>query len=55
MIGVVPNIPGSPANIGLFALSGPVTDMIVKLYDYAWFTGLGISSLVYYLLMRNRV
>ena len=55
VIGVMPNIPGFLANIGLFTLSGPVTDMIVNLYNYAWFTGLGISSVVYYLLMRNRV
>jgi len=54
VIGVVPNIPGFLANIGLFTLSGPVTDMIVKLYNYAWFIGLGISGLVYYILMRKR-
>ena len=47
--GVLPNIPGFLANIGLYSGSG----FIVNLYSYAWFIGLGISSLVYYLLMRK--
>ncbi|MDX2428112.1 MAG: NCS1 family nucleobase:cation symporter-1 [Xanthomonadales bacterium] len=51
VIGVLPNIPGFLANIGLYSGSG----FIVNLYNYAWFIGLGISSLVYYVLMRNRV
>lgn len=51
MIGVLPNIPGFLANVGLYSGSG----FIVNLYNYAWFIGLGISSLVYYVLMRNRV
>ena len=55
VIGVIPNIPGFLANIGLFTQSGPVTAMIVNLYNYAWFIGLGISGLVYYILMRKRV
>jgi len=55
VLGVIPNIPGFLANIGLFTQSGPVTVMIVNLYNYAWFIGLGISGLVYYILMRKRV
>ena len=55
VLGVIPNIPGFLANIGLFTQSGPVTDMIVNLYNYAWFIGLGISGLFYYILMRKRV
>ena len=51
VIGVLPNIPGFLANIGLYGGSG----MIVDLYNYAWFIGLAISSVVYYLLMRNKV
>ena len=51
VIGVLPNIPGFLANVGLYSGSG----FIVNLYNYAWFIGLGISSLVYYVLMRNRV
>ena len=51
VIGVLPNIPGFLANVGLYSGSG----FIVNLYNYAWFIGLGISSLVYYVLMRKRV
>jgi len=51
VIGVLPNIPGFLANIGLYGGSG----MIVDLYNYAWFIGLGISSVIYYVLMRNKV
>ena len=50
VIGVLPNIPGFLANIGVYAGTG----FIVDLYNYAWFIGLGISSLAYYVLMRNR-
>ena len=51
VIGVLPNIPGFLANVGLYSGSG----FIVDLYNYAWFIGLGISSVVYYVLMRKRV
>jgi NCS1 family nucleobase:cation symporter-1 len=51
VIGVLPNIPGFLANVGLYSGSG----FIVNLYNYAWFIGLGISSVVYYVLMRKRV
>ncbi|MGB7452638.1 MAG: NCS1 family nucleobase:cation symporter-1 [Lysobacterales bacterium] len=49
VIGVLPNIPGFLANVGLYSGSG----FVVHLYNYAWFIGLGISSLVYYVLMRK--
>jgi NCS1 family nucleobase:cation symporter-1 len=51
VMGVIPNIPGFLANVGL----NDATGFIVDLYNYAWFIGLGISSLVYYVLMRNHV
>ncbi|MGA9574865.1 MAG: NCS1 family nucleobase:cation symporter-1 [Lysobacterales bacterium] len=50
VLGVLPNIPGFLANVGLYSGSG----FIVEVYNYAWFIGLGISSLVYYVLMRIR-
>ena len=50
VIGVIPNIPGFLANVGLYSGSG----FVVDLYNYAWFIGLGISSVIYYLLMRKR-
>ena len=50
VIGVIPNIPGFLANVGLYSGSG----IVVDLYNYAWFIGLGISSVIYYLLMRKR-
>ena len=49
VIGVLPNIPGFLANVGLYSGTG----FVVNLYNYAWFIGLGISSLVYYVLMRK--
>ena len=51
VIGILPNIPGFLVNVGLYSGDG----FVVDLYNYAWFIGLGISSLVYYLLMRNRI
>jgi NCS1 family nucleobase:cation symporter-1 len=50
VIGVLPNIPGFLANVGLYSGSG----FVVNLYNYAWFIGLGISSLVYYILMLGK-
>ncbi len=51
IMGVVPNIPGFLANIGVYSGSG----FFVDLYNYAWFIGLGIAGSVYYLIMRNQV
>ncbi len=50
VVGVLPNIPGFLAQVGIIdAASMP---FVVSLYDYAWFIGLAISGLVYYVLMR---
>jgi len=50
LLGVIPNLPGFLAQIGWVHSNG----FWVSLYNYAWFIGLAISSLVYWLLMyRN--
>jgi NCS1 family nucleobase:cation symporter-1 len=49
LLGVIPNLPGFLAQIGMIEPGG----FVVGLYNYAWFIGLGISALVYALLMRN--
>lgn len=51
LVGVLPNIPGFLAHVGLYSGTG----IWVNLYNYAWFIGLGVSSIIYFLLMRNRV
>jgi len=51
VVGVLPNIPGFLAHVGLYNGTGAW----VNLYNYAWFIGLGVSSVVYFLLMRNKV
>ncbi len=50
LLGVLPNLPGFLHQIGLVQSTG----FVVSLYNYAWFTGLAIASIVYWLLMRNR-
>jgi NCS1 family nucleobase:cation symporter-1 len=50
LLGVLPNVPGFLAQIGLFESDG----LLVSLYNYAWFIGLAISGVAYYLLMRGR-
>jgi len=50
LLGVIPNLPGFLAQVGWIQSDG----FWVSLYNYAWFIGLAISSLVYWLLMfRN--
>ena len=49
IIGVLPNLPGFLAAAGF--ISG-IAAVFETLYTYAWFVGLGISSVVYFLLMR---
>ena len=49
VLGVLPNVPGFLAHVGLAGSGG----FIVNLYNYAWFIGLGISGLVYWALMRG--
>jgi len=50
LLGIAPNIPGFLAQVGLIETGGAV----VNLYNYAWFIGLAISSVAYYLLMGGR-
>jgi len=49
LLGVIPNVPGFLANVGLMEGGG----FIVGLYNYAWFIGLGIAGLAYWVLMRG--
>lgn len=51
LLGVLPNVPGFLVQVGLAQDGG----WLVNLYDYAWFIGLGIAGLVYWVLMRGRV
>jgi NCS1 family nucleobase:cation symporter-1 len=48
-LGMLPCLPGLLASIGAISSAGP---MFSALYDCAWFVGLGVSSLVYWGLMR---
>ena len=50
MLGVLPNVPGFLVQTGVMQGEG----LLVDLYDYAWFIGLGIAGLVYWILMRGR-
>ncbi len=50
VLGVAPNFPGFLAQIGMIEGGGFWTG----LYSYAWFIGLGIASIVYYLLMGRQ-
>lgn len=50
LLGVAPNLPGFLHQIGIVESNG----FIVGLYNYAWFTGLAIAAIVYWLLMRNQ-
>jgi len=51
LIGVLPNVPGFLVQMGMMQGEG----MLVDLYNYAWFTGLAIAGLVYWVLMKGRV
>jgi NCS1 family nucleobase:cation symporter-1 len=51
LLGVLPNVPGFLVQTGVMQGEG----LIVNLYNYAWFTGLAISGLAYWTLMRGRV
>ncbi|NIM70373.1 MAG: nitrate reductase [Xanthomonadales bacterium] len=50
LLGIAPNIPGFLAQIGVIGTGGA----LVELYHYAWFIGLAISSLAYYVLMGGK-
>jgi NCS1 family nucleobase:cation symporter-1 len=49
-LGVVPNLPGFLAQIGMIESGG----FIVGLYNYAWFIGLAIAGISYYLMMGKQ-
>lgn len=49
-LGVAPNFPGFMAQVGAIEGGG----FWVGLYSYAWFIGLGIAGIVYYLLMGRQ-
>ena len=51
LIGVLPNVPGFLAQVGF--IREDIMPRLVSLYDYAWFIGLGIAGMSYYLLMRR--
>lgn len=50
VIGVLPNLPGFLKAAGFIASTAPVFE---TLYTYAWFVGLAISALVYWVLMSR--
>ena len=51
LIGVLPNVPGFLNQVGW--LSREAMPGIIDAYAYAWFTGLAIAGISYWLLMRN--
>ena len=51
VLGVLPNLPGFLAQIGVAKGGGVWTE----LYHYAWFTGLAIAGVAYWLMMKGRV
>jgi NCS1 family nucleobase:cation symporter-1 len=51
VLGVLPNLPGFLKAAGFSASTAPVFE---TLYTYAWFVGLAISAIVYYVLMPRR-
>ena len=50
ILGVVPNLPGFLAQVGMIESGG----FIVSLYNYAWFIGLFIAGIAYYFLMGKQ-
>jgi nucleobase:cation symporter-1, NCS1 family len=53
VVGILPNIPGFLAEIGVLAADGP-WQFMVGLYHFAWFIGFALSGIVYLVLMRGR-
>ncbi|HVK93096.1 MAG TPA: NCS1 family nucleobase:cation symporter-1 [Noviherbaspirillum sp.] len=51
VLGVLPNLPGFLKAAGLIAATAPLFEL---LYTYAWFVGLAISAVVYYVLMPRK-
>jgi NCS1 family nucleobase:cation symporter-1 len=50
LLGVAPNLPGFLHQVGVIESTG----FAVSLYNYAWFIGLAIASIAYWLLMRGQ-
>lgn len=53
LLGILPNVPGFLVQIKVLD-PGSVPGWISSLYHYAWFVGLFVSGLVYWLLMRRK-
>jgi NCS1 family nucleobase:cation symporter-1 len=51
--GILPNVPGFFLTIGLISKEA-FPEWISGLYNYAWFVGFAVSSVVYYRLMRKQ-
>lgn len=52
-MGILPNIPGFLAEIGVMEKAGSWSG-VISLYHYAWFIGFGVSALIYVVLMKKR-
>lgn len=52
VIGVLPNLPGFLKAAGFVGSTAPLFE---TLYTYAWFVGLAISAVIYYVLMAARL
>ena len=52
LLGIVPNIPGFLATIGVIGRDA-MPSWIIHLYNYAWFVGFFVSGISYCLLMRS--
>lgn len=52
LIGILPNVPGFLVQIKALE-AGVIPLWITDLYNYAWFIGLFLSGISYYMLMRN--
>lgn len=53
LFGIFPNVPGFLVQIKVLD-SGSVPSWITGLYHYAWFVGLFVSGMIYWLLMRRK-
>lgn len=51
VLGALPNLPGFLKAAGFISSTAPIFEV---LYTYAWFVGLAIAAVVYYLLMQRR-
>ena len=49
LLGILLNVPGFAQQVGIIEISG----FWVDVYSYAWFTGLGIAGIVYWVLMKS--